>query len=67
MGNAAVYEWDYSRQMLEIRLMEAVRGSGRRQPCAGRAFSALDFLLKRPLLEAIRPTDPAAPVARPCC
>ncbi len=48
--NSAVYEWNYSHQMLEIRLMEArddLASSGPPQLFGPR------FLLKRPLLEAI--------------
>jgi MoxR-like ATPase len=48
--NTAVYEWDYPRQMLEIRLLEA-RGEAR---SAGThdIFSEA-FLIRRPLLRAI--------------
>jgi MoxR-like ATPase len=49
--SSAVYEWDYARQMLEIRLLEA---SGTRDAGAVRreVFGA-DFLVKRPLLQAL--------------
>jgi MoxR-like ATPase len=58
---AALYEWNYPRQMLEIRLAELGGESG----VEGRARLAHDifdqrFLLKRPLLLAIEP-DPAGP------
>src|SRR3954463_13987609 len=58
---AALYEWNYPRQMLEIRLAE-VGGEG---GAAGRERLAHDifdprFLLKRPLLLALEP-DPAGP------
>ena len=60
----AVYEWNYSRQLLEIRLTEAGSGSARTGP-AGSAQEALrsnlfseDFLLQRPLLQAIRSEVP---------
>lgn len=49
--HTAVYEWDYSRQMLEIRLLEAT-GAVDREAAHRQIFSS-DFLLKRPLLEAI--------------
>jgi MoxR-like ATPase len=45
------YEWDYPRQMLEIRLAEA-SGRTARDTLAGSLFSAR-FLLRRPLLEAV--------------
>jgi len=53
---AALYEWNYPRQMLEIRLAELGGEAG----AAGRARLAHDlfderFLLKRPLLLALEP------------
>lgn len=47
----AVYEWNYSRQLLEIRLAEA--GQGDRAALRDNLFSEA-FLLERPLLQAIR-------------
>jgi len=49
--NTAVYEWNYSRQMLHIRLLEA-SGSVDQQAAIKDIFSE-EFLLKRPLLQAI--------------
>ena len=46
---SAVYEWDYPRQILEIRLHEA---AGDAAAARGRIYRE-DFLIKRPLLEAI--------------
>ncbi len=46
--NHAVYEWNYTRQMLHIRLLEA-RGE---KATESELFGA-DYLLKRPLLQAI--------------
>src|SRR3990172_7574278 len=58
--NAAVYEWNYPRQMLEIRLLEA-----RGQATSANAHDIFgpDFLIRRPLLQALE-ADPAeeAPV-----
>ncbi len=51
---AAVYEWDFARQMLEIRLAEATGTVG------ALALHGERFLLRRPLLEALAP-DPAGP------
>lgn len=51
----AVYEWNYSRQLLEIRLAEA--GAGDRAALRDNLFSEA-FLLERPLLKAIRSTEP---------
>jgi MoxR-like ATPase len=53
---SAVYEWDHARQILEIRLAEA---EGRAAAARTRIYSE-EFLIKRPLLDAI---DPAAPPA----
>ncbi len=57
--NTAVYEWNYPRQMLEIRLLEA-RGSAE-QATAHDIFSS-EFLIRRPLLQALEATDGVAPV-----
>jgi MoxR-like ATPase len=58
--SSAVYEWDYARQMLEIRLMEA---TGERDGSKVRreVFSS-EFLVKRPLLQALESSDGKAPV-----
>jgi MoxR-like ATPase len=57
--NTAVYEWDYPRQMLEIRLLEA-RGEAR--TAATRDIFSQDFLIRRPLLNAIENNGGVAPV-----
>jgi MoxR-like ATPase len=57
--NTAVYEWNYPRQMLEIRLLEA-RGEIERAT-AHDIFSS-EFLLKRPLLQALEADDGVPPV-----
>jgi MoxR-like ATPase len=51
----ALYEWNYSRQLLEIRLAEA--GQGDRAGLRDNLFSEA-FLLERPLLQAIRSPQP---------
>jgi MoxR-like ATPase len=48
--NHAVYEWDYARQMLAIRLIEA-RGEGAHAGMTD--IMSRDFLVARPLLQAI--------------
>lgn len=55
--NHAVYEWNYTRQMLHIRLLEA-RGE---RPQESELFGK-EFLLQRPLLQAIERTRYQAPV-----
>ena len=49
---SAVYEWDYSRQMIEIRLAEA-EGVHDRTAIAKDIYSE-KFLIARPLLKALR-------------
>jgi MoxR-like ATPase len=51
----AVYEWNYSRQLLEIRLAEA--GQGDTSKLRDNLFSEA-FLLERPLLQSIRSPEP---------
>ena len=48
--NTAVYEWNYPRQMLEIRLLEA---RGEIDQASAHDIFGAEFLLKRPLLQAI--------------
>jgi MoxR-like ATPase len=57
---SAVYEWDYARQMIEIRIAEAATDVDR-QRIAADVFDAR-FLIKRPLLEALEPHPEGAPV-----
>jgi MoxR-like ATPase len=57
---SAVYEWNYPRQMIEIRLAEAA-GTVARDDLSRDIFTP-GFLLKRPLLQAIDPDDGVAPV-----
>ena len=58
--SSAVYEWDYPRQMVEIRLAEA-SGTTDRDALASSIF-AERFLIERPLLQALRPSPAGAPV-----
>ena len=57
--STAVYEWNYTRQMLHIRMTEA--GGASRQEELKEIFGA-DFLISRPLLQAIDPSNTQAPV-----
>ena len=59
--NHAVYEWNHTRQLLEIRLMEARRGGDESADADIDLFSP-QFLIKRPLLEAIDESRDRAPV-----
>jgi len=56
----AVYEWNYARQMIEIRLAEAEGGASKAQ-LAEDVFSRR-FLIERPLLQALEPHDEGPPV-----
>jgi MoxR-like ATPase len=56
----AAYEWNYARQMLEIRLAESQR-QGDAQALSQRLFSDA-FLTRRALLQAIDPAQPVPPV-----
>jgi MoxR-like ATPase len=58
--SSAVYEWNYPRQMIEIRLAEA-SGKADRKKLGHDIFSA-EFLIKRPLLQALETSEGAAPV-----
>jgi MoxR-like ATPase len=49
----AVYEWDYARQIVEIRIAEA-GGESDKARLTGDIFSER-FLLKRPLLQSLEP------------
>jgi len=57
---AAVYEWNYPAQMIEIRLAEAAQTRDR-ESLASDLFSER-FLTRRPLLEAMEPHDGGPPV-----
>ncbi|MGI9500495.1 MAG: AAA family ATPase [Geminicoccaceae bacterium] len=58
--SSAVYEWNYARQMLEIRLAEAEGSTDR--AALGRDIFNDQFLIRRPLLQALEPSDGGAPV-----
>ncbi len=57
--NTAVYEWNYARQMLQIRMAEAM---GQSQAEAQRQIFGPEFLMRRPLLEAIQDGQDKPPV-----
>ncbi len=56
-ANQAIYEWNYQRQLLHLKMDE---NSGRSVEEKEKTIFSDDFLLKRPLLEAI--TEEKAPV-----
>jgi MoxR-like ATPase len=58
-ANTALYEWNYSKQMLKIKLEE---GGGRSRDELEHIIFSQEFLLKRPLLDAIMSDGPVPPV-----
>jgi MoxR-like ATPase len=63
----AVYEWNYPRQILEIRLLESALHDGAADTALERSSVARElfsepFLIKRPLLQAIEQTRHRPPV-----
>ncbi len=58
---SAVYEWNYPRQMIEIRLAEAEGKKNSRESLADDIFSER-FLIRRPILQALEGKPGAAPV-----
>jgi MoxR-like ATPase len=59
-ANSAIYEWDYPRQMLYLRTLEATTDID--QKTVRRDIFSDDFLLKRPLLQAIDAAHDRSPV-----
>ena len=57
---SAVYEWNYSRQMIEIRLSEAA-GSVDKENLSENVFSK-EFLIERPLMQALKSDGAGSPV-----
>jgi MoxR-like ATPase len=55
--NEALYEWNYQRQLLAIRLAES-----REEKLADADLFTEEFLQERPILQAIRHQGPIAPV-----
>jgi len=56
----ALYEWNYARQLLEVRLLEASHTLDRER--AARELFSEAFLIKRPLLRALQHQSGAVPV-----
>lgn len=57
---SAVYEWNYQRQMIEIRVAEAA-GAAERESLGQDIFDER-FLIERPILQAMRPHPEGPPV-----
>ena len=59
-ASSAVYEWNFPAQMVAIRTAEAT-ASASRAALQAELFSD-DYLIERPLLQAMRPDEQGAPV-----
>ncbi len=59
---SAAYEWNYARQLLEIRLAEASAGAQADRESLARDLFAERFLIRRPLLRALEPSEAGPPV-----
>ncbi len=57
--NTAVYEWNYARQMLQIRMLEADKQD---QDAIQQEIFGPDYLIKRPLLTALEAGTMDSPV-----
>ncbi|HWQ12495.1 MAG TPA: MoxR family ATPase [Roseiflexaceae bacterium] len=58
--NTTIYEWNYTRQMLQIRLLEAIGAQD--SHAALREIFGPEFLIKRPLLQAIEESWEQPPI-----
>ncbi|QUJ77866.1 MoxR family ATPase [Sulfitobacter albidus] len=59
-ATSAVYEWNFAAQMVAIRTAEAA-GGAERGTLTSELFSD-DYLIERPLLQAMRPDENGAPI-----
>src|SRR6056300_1876592 len=59
-ASSAVYEWNFPAQMIAIRTAEAAGGADR-SALQSELFSD-EFLVRRPLLEAMQPDERGAPI-----
>jgi len=57
---SAVYEWNYARQMVELRIAEVAREADR--DLLSEDIFSERFLIRRPLLQALEPEIDGAPV-----
>lgn len=60
-ASSAVYEWNFAAQMMAIRTAEAAGAGSDRAGLQAELFSD-DYLIRRPLLEAMQPDPTGAPV-----
>ncbi len=60
--SAALYEWNYLRQILELRVAEAASDVERSRAALTGAIFSREFLIERPLLRALAPNPKGPPV-----
>ena len=60
--SAALYEWNYLRQMLELRMAEVRAGNGATREALTAQIFDPRFLIRRPLLQALEPHSEGPPV-----
>jgi MoxR-like ATPase len=61
-ASAALYEWNHLRQLLELRVAETASGVDRSRSALTGAIFSPEFLIKRPLLQALEPHPNGPPV-----
>jgi MoxR-like ATPase len=61
-ASAALYEWNHLRQLLELRVAETASGADRSRSALTSAIFSPEFLIKRPLLQALEPHPNGPPV-----
>jgi len=59
---SALYDWNYAAQMVHLRMSEVVSGSAASLPRLRQEIYSEQFLLDRPLLQAVRARAGEAPV-----
>ncbi len=59
-ASSAVYEWNFPAQMIAIRTAEA--GGGADRGALQEELFSRDYLIERPLLQAMRPDERGAPI-----
>ncbi|AUQ74882.1 MoxR-like ATPase [Phaeobacter piscinae] len=61
-ASSAVYEWNFAAQMIAIRAAEAGAGEPRDRAALQTELFSDDYLIRRPLLEAMQPDPAGAPI-----
>jgi len=61
-ASSALYEWNHLRQLLELRVAETASGADRSRSALTSAIFSPEFLIKRPLLQALEPHPNGPPV-----